>query len=131
MQTRPAMMPFPQNPRPNASTSSGAMPRSSRYGCDGSRVRAKPSGLLAFGSAALPGALSDPPEARGDALAGVDGPFQCCWARRPVLGLPSALAHVRRAKFSAADLSEQDARAPKRDGFPVPVLHPVHEVEHV
>jgi len=41
------------------------------------------------------------------------------------------LAHVRRAKFDAADLGEQDARAPKRDGFPVPVLHPVHELEHV
>jgi len=41
------------------------------------------------------------------------------------------LAHVRCAKFDAADLGEQDARAPKRDGFPVPVLHPVHELEHV
>ena len=87
--------------------------------------------VAAFGSAALPGALPGPPEARGDAVAGVDGPFLCFWAGRPVLGLPSPLAHVRRAKFDAADLGEQDARAPERDGFPVPVLHPVHELEHV
>jgi hypothetical protein len=34
-------------------------------------------------------------------------------------------------QLDAADLGEQDARLPQRHGFPVPVLHLVHELEHV
>src|SRR3954463_3238726 len=96
MQTRPAMMPLSQYPRPNASTSSGVTPRSSRYGCEASRVRAKPRGLLtsafAAAAAAVPDARRGPLEAPGDALVVVDGPSFCFGSGRPVLGLPSASA---------------------------------------
>jgi hypothetical protein len=51
-------------------------------------------------------------------------PWRCTGFLRPLGAIPAG-------QFDAADLGEQDTRVPKRDGFPVPVLHPVHELEHV
>jgi hypothetical protein len=54
----------------------------------------------------------------------LDPPWRCTGFSRPLGADPAG-------KLDAADLGEQDARLPQRHGLPVPVLHLVHELEHV
>src|SRR5690349_21261446 len=137
MQQRPSIEPFSpaKTPSPKVAMRAGERPRTSvRYGCAGSSVSVKPSGLflgLSSGRSgsrmAVSAACAGSGAAFGSRAVVPDPPTP----RRASTAFLVPGRGTRAIEAQAADFGQADAGLPERTGRATVRLHQVHEIENV